>query len=43
MVELAKCEILCQSCHNAEHNGKRLAPCGTASAYRRGCRCAACR
>jgi 5-methylcytosine-specific restriction endonuclease McrA len=41
--EAAKCWILCKPCHAALHADERRAPCGTASAYRRGCRCERCR
>jgi len=41
--ELAKCDVKCGSCHDEEHAAERRAPCGTAAAYTRGCRCPACR
>lgn len=41
--ELAKCVVRCGPCHDERHARERRAPCGTASAYRRGCRCQPCR
>jgi len=41
--ELAKCQPLCENCHKAKTRGEQLAPCGTRSAYDRGCRCEPCR
>ena len=44
--ELAKCEILCRSCHNAHHKSEMEKPIvhGTITAYKtKGCRCAACK
>lgn len=41
--EIAKCLVRCHACHVARHRSLNLAPCGTTSAYRRGCRCIACR
>ncbi len=42
--EIAKCRVLCRDCHSARHAKERRRPakCGTASGYRRGCRCADC-
>lgn len=46
--ELAKCEVLCQRCHQRIHQRVRLIlatqrnPCGTNASYHRGCRCFAC-
>lgn len=37
--ELKKCDVLCVECHREKHK----APCGTRSAYKRGCRCEPCR
>jgi len=44
--ELAKCEVLCRSCHNAHHKSEMEKPIvhGTITAYKtKGCRCDACR
>lgn len=47
--EIAKCVILCHSCHKSAHAEARRVeaelrnPCGTYQAYVRGCRCLACR
>jgi hypothetical protein len=47
--EIAKCIVLCNSCHQAEtfarlrEQAEERFPCGTAPAYRRGCRCSDCR
>lgn len=43
--ELAKCIVLCQNCHRELHaEERRRKPVhGSASAYRRGCRCKLCR
>ena len=47
--EIAKCIVLCAGCHDRAHaEARRIEaelrnPCGTTAAYRRGCRCAACR
>lgn len=47
--ELAKCVPVCHTCHSAHHQAlrKQLAelrnPCGTAAAYKRGCKCPACK
>lgn len=43
--ELLKCQVLCQKCHiNKSAEEKRRDPIhGSASAYRRGCRCDTCR
>lgn len=41
--ELAKCEWLCGACHDEHHAALLRAPCGSAAAYQRGCRCQACR
>lgn len=39
--ELAKCELLCGSCHKAHH--PRAGICGTDAEYSSGCRCAECK
>lgn len=47
--EAAKCIVLCEPCHRRTHaEVRRLEaelrnPCGTWQAYKRGCKCAACR
>lgn len=44
--ELAKCQVLCDPCHEQKTNDDRYAPRehGTPAMYKRGkCRCAACR
>lgn len=41
--EMAKCVVLCGSCHDELHAAERRAACGTESAYWRGCRCDRCR
>lgn len=47
--EIAKCIILCDSCHERAHGEARRVeaelrnPCGTWQSYKRGCRCVACR
>jgi hypothetical protein len=41
VVELDKCVLLCESCHQDEH--RSTAPHGTAQRYWRGCRCTPCR
>lgn len=49
LAEVAKCRIVCESCHQRFHAEARLVeaqlrhPCGTYAAYKRGCRCEACR
>lgn len=46
--EIAKCIVLCQSCHDRAHaEARRIEaelthPCGTIHAYWRGCKCAGC-
>lgn len=39
LIELDKCELLCNDCHKKEHKSK----CGTIGKYRRGCRCVECK
>lgn len=39
--ELAKCQLLCESCHKEKHASQ--APCGTDARYSAGCRCADCK
>ena len=47
--EIAKCRIVCEPCHRRMHAEARLVeaqlrhPCGTYAAYKRGCKCDACR
>lgn len=47
--EVAKCVVLCDECHAKAHAEARRVeaelrnPCGTWQAYKRGCRCGACR
>src|SRR3972149_2694359 len=41
--EMMKCRILCRPCHAERHAAEMRAPCGTRSAYQRGCRCFSCR
>lgn len=43
--ELSKCQPLCVSCHKDKTKLSRIrdSPHGTASCYRKGCRCLACR
>lgn len=47
--EIAKCIVICQACHQRAHAEARRVeaelrnPCGTWQAYKRGCRCEACR
>lgn len=42
--ELAKCQVLCYTCHKAKTSSDRpAAKCGTRSRYVAGCRCADCR
>lgn len=36
--EISKCKILCEQCHNTQHERK----CGTPQKYDVGCRCIAC-
>jgi hypothetical protein len=40
VVELAKCEVVCASCHRRIHRG---GPTHNLTGYQRGCRCADCR
>jgi hypothetical protein len=40
--EIAKCDVLCRSCHEALHAVQRERH-GTESRYKRGCRCGLCR
>jgi hypothetical protein len=42
LAELAKCEVLCRSCHE-EHHAAQLRRHGTVSRYRKGCRCDLCK
>jgi hypothetical protein len=47
--EIAKCIVLCRPCHQKAHAQARRVeaelrnPCGTWQAYKRGCKCLACR
>ena len=47
--EIAKCVVICRSCHERAHAEARRVeaelryPCGTVQSYKRGCRCDACR
>lgn len=44
--ELAKCQVLCTSCHRdktIENNGWNKHPCGTLISYRNGCKCEKCK
>lgn len=47
--EIAKCIVICRACHERAHAEARRVeaelrhPCGTVQAYKRGCRCMACR
>lgn len=47
--EIAKCVVVCRSCHQRAHAEARRVeaelrnPCGTWQAYKRGCRCDRCR
>jgi hypothetical protein len=49
MAEISKCMVLCGTCHDRAHaEARRIEaelrnPCGTWQAYKRGCRCSACR
>ena len=49
LTEIAKCIVLCRDCHKRAHSEARRIeaelrnPCGTLPAYKRGCRCDACR
>jgi hypothetical protein len=49
LAEIAKCIVLCHSCHQRAHSEARKIeaelrnPCGTVAAYKRGCKCDACR
>jgi 5-methylcytosine-specific restriction endonuclease McrA len=42
--ELAKCQVLCRPCHHKKTGAEKRRPIthGTASGYRRGCRCLPC-
>lgn len=43
--ELAKCQVLCETCHTAKTRAwqqARAKPCGTWQSYSRGCRCGPC-
>lgn len=42
LAELAKCEVLCRSCHE-EHHAALLRRHGTRGRYKKGCRCEPCR
>ena len=43
--ELAKCQVLCRSCHidKTREENRSKAPCGTRARYKAGCRCAPCK
>jgi hypothetical protein len=49
LAEIAKCIVLCRSCHQRAHGEARRVeaelrnPCGTYAAYKRGCHCVSCR
>jgi 5-methylcytosine-specific restriction endonuclease McrA len=40
--ELAKCQVLCRTCHEAKTKAEQLGPHGSLGRYRHGCRCAEC-
>lgn len=41
LLELYKCQLLCEECHKSKHVRKSV--CGTERAYHYGCRCVACK
>lgn len=41
--ELKQCVVKCKDCHMDEHYEEWRSPCGTDSAYSRGCRCDSCK
>jgi hypothetical protein len=44
LAEIAKCDLLCEPCHDELHGGEhQAAACGTTRAYWAGCRCSECR
>ena len=48
LAEIAKCIVLCNTCHKHAHFETRRVeaelrnPCGTVAAYKRGCKCGPC-
>ena len=45
MRELAKCQVLCRTCHQEKSTGalRVFSPCGSRQSYNKGCRCPLCR
>ncbi len=45
MRELAKCQVLCRTCHQEKSTGalRVFSPCGSRQSYNKGCHCSLCR
>lgn len=41
--EIAKCDVLCATCHREHHSIEQMRPHGESGRYDRGCRCPLCR